>query len=57
MSQADSLEAQRKQNRERMPEVTAFVDKVRAVFGEVKVLYAREGDCEVGKRELMMEAA
>lgn len=28
MSQSDSVEAQRKKNRERMPEVTKFVDKV-----------------------------
>lgn len=51
MSQSDSVEAQRKKNRERMPEVTAFVDEVRAVFGEVKILYAREGDYEVGSRD------
>ncbi len=40
-----------------MPQVSKFIDEVRAVFGEVKVLYAREGDYEVGKRELMMVAA
>lgn len=41
----------RKRNRERMPEVTRFVDEVRRLFGDdVKVLYAREGDYEVGKK-------
>ena len=47
-SQVTKLEATRQRNRERMPQVSKFIDEVRAVFGEVKVLYAREGDYEVG---------
>lgn len=36
-------------NRERMPNVAKMVDEIRKHFGEgVKVLYAKEGDYELG---------
>ena len=37
-------------NRKRMPGVAAIVDEVRKYFPGAKVIYAREGDIEVGKR-------
>ena len=37
-------------NRAAMPAFGALLDEWRAVFGPVRVLYAREGDVEVGKR-------
>lgn len=37
-------------NRNRMPNVAKMVDAIRAVFGDdVKVLYAKEGDYELGR--------
>lgn len=36
-------------NRNRAPWVAETVDTLREVFGEVKVLYAYEGDFEVGE--------
>lgn len=33
-----------------MPTVAAFVDAVRAEFGDVKVIYAKENDIELGTR-------
>lgn len=38
------------ENRRRMPKVAEFVDEVRKYFPGAKVIYAREGDIEVGKR-------
>lgn len=43
MSQADD-------NRRKMPTVAAFVDEVRAVFGDCKVVYAKENGIELGRR-------
>lgn len=38
-------------NRDKMPNVAKMVDDVRAIFGPgVKVVYAREGEYELGKR-------
>lgn len=34
-------------NRARMPTVAAWVDAVRAAFGECRVAYAREGELEI----------
>ena len=33
-----------------MPQVAAFVDRLRELFGEVAVEYAQEGGLELGKR-------
>lgn len=43
--------SERERNRERMPEIAAFVDAMRAAFGndQVRVLWARENGYEVGK--------
>ena len=38
------------ENRRRMPTVAAFVDEVRKYWPDAKVVYAREGDYEVGKK-------
>ena len=45
-----SLEQKRKQNRERMPEFTAFYDEVVRVFGEAKVICASENGFKVGRK-------
>lgn len=37
-------------NRAVMPIVSKFVDDLRSVFGEVKVLFAEEGGTTLGKR-------
>ena len=42
--------SERDRNRERMPQVAEFVDRLREVFGAVTVEYAREGGLELGKR-------
>ena len=42
--------SERDRNRERMPQVAAFVDELRALFGPVTVEYASEGGLELGKR-------
>lgn len=41
----------RERNRREMPGVAAIVDEVSAVFGPVKVLWAKEGNREIGKRD------
>ena len=38
------------QNQAKAPICAAFVEEMREVFGEVKVLYVREGDFELGER-------
>ena len=43
--------AKRESNRERMPNVAKLVDKIEAEFGRIKVLWCKEGDIEMGKRE------
>ena len=43
-------EQKAQRNRERMPGVAAIVDELSAAFGSVKVLWAKEGDIEVGKQ-------
>ena len=41
----------KQRNREAMPQTAAIVDEFRRVFGPgVRVLWAREGELEVGKR-------
>lgn len=43
-------EEQARRNRELMPDTAAEVDTWRSVFGAgVRLLYAKEGDCQVGK--------
>ena len=43
-------ERRRAENRVRMPKVTAWVDEMRAAFGDdIRVTYAREGGFVVGK--------
>lgn len=37
-------------NRRKMPTVAAFVDAVRAEFGDCKVVYAKENGIELGKK-------
>lgn len=50
-SRAATVEAERKSNRERMPEIARFVDDLRTWFGPgVKLRWAREGNFEVGRR-------
>lgn len=41
-------EEERRRNRERFPQMSKFVDEMRQYFGEVKVLYVKEGDQEAG---------
>lgn len=43
-------EEQARRNRQAMPEFARWLGEWRGVFGPVRVLYAREGDVEVGKR-------
>jgi len=42
----------RNENRERMPQIAEFYDQVVSVFGEAKVMYAKENGYEVGKKNL-----
>lgn len=44
-------DARRERNRQTMPGVAALVDEVSAVFGQVKVRWAKEGDHEIGVRD------
>lgn len=44
------MEEAARRNRERMPKTAEEVDRWRAVFGPVKVLWAQEGVVEVGRR-------
>ena len=37
-------------NRAAMPQFAAWLDELRRVFGPVRVLWAREGGVEVGRR-------
>jgi len=46
MSEERQQQAQR--NRELMPLFAAWLDETRAVFGPVRVIWAREGDVMVG---------
>lgn len=51
---ADRAEAESRaeRNRASMPGVAAIVDHVRGVFGPgVRVLWAKEGEREIGRRE------
>lgn len=41
----------RERNRQLMPGVASIVDELSAVFGPVKVRWAREGDREIGVRD------
>ncbi len=36
-------------NHEKAPECAAFVNALREVFGDVKVLYVKEGDLQLGE--------
>jgi hypothetical protein len=48
---------QAKANRERMPQTAAIVDAFRAAFGpDVHVLWAREGDAELGERSAVVRS-
>lgn len=50
--EAERLEMQRQkaaENRRRMPEVTRFVDSMRAIFPDAKVTYAQEGGVTMGQ--------
>lgn len=38
------------ENRRRMPGVTAVVDEYREVFGDVRVVWAKEGGVEIGSK-------
>lgn len=38
------------ENRSKMPTVAAFVDAVRAEFGDVRVIYAKENGIELGTK-------
>lgn len=40
----------KEENRSKMPTVAAFVDAVRAEFGDCKVVYAKENGIELGKK-------
>jgi hypothetical protein len=42
------MEEERRRNRERFPEMTKWIDEMRSVFGDVKVMWVREGDNEAG---------
>lgn len=44
-------DARRERNRASMPGVAAIVDEVSAVFGPVRVRWAKEGDREIGVRD------
>ncbi len=46
-------EQKAQRNRERMPGVAGIVDQFTSAFGSVKVLWAKEGDIEVGKQTWM----
>ena len=46
----------RTSNHERAPVSAAFVKAMREVFGEVKVLYVKEGDFEIGETKPRPEA-
>lgn len=41
---------ERRRNRERFPEMSKWIDEMRAVFGDVKVMWVKEGDQEAGQR-------
>ena len=43
-------EEERRRNRERFPQMSRWIDEMRAVFGDVKVLYVKEGDEEAGQK-------
>ena len=43
-----AIEEERRKNRERFPEMTKWIDEMRSVFGEVKVMWVKEGDQEAG---------
>jgi len=47
----ETIERRRQEMRDAMPGTAALVDDLRAVFGDVKVRHAKEGDKEVGKRQ------
>jgi hypothetical protein len=54
----DERERMREENRRRFPEVSAFVDRLREVFGgdQVKVLWAQENGYEVGQKPRGIDA-
>jgi len=51
------MTAAKRSNQARAPQCAAFVEALREVFGEVKVLYVREGDVEMGRPINSGEAA
>lgn len=48
--QAAAAAEKRAENRRRMPQVTAWVDEAREVFGDVTVAFASEGGVTMGRR-------
>lgn len=46
------MSADKTSNHDKAPECAAFVKEMREVFGEdVKVLYVKEGELEIGERD------
>ena len=43
------LETKAQKNRKLMPHTAAMIDELRSEFGDIKVLYAEEGDYRIGK--------
>jgi hypothetical protein len=39
---------QRRRNRERFPQMSKWIDEMRAAFGDVRVMWVKEGDQEAG---------
>lgn len=48
--QSAAAAEKRAENRRRMPQVTAWVDEAREVFGAVSVAYASEGGVTMGQK-------
>jgi hypothetical protein len=44
-------ESAKAMNRRLMPNTAALVDELRAVIGDIRVLYAQEGEFETGKKD------
>ena len=49
-SAREARDAQAAENRRRMPTVTQWVDGMREEFGDVRVVWAKEGGVEIGSR-------
>jgi hypothetical protein len=42
---------QAKRNREKMPQIAAFMDELKQFIPEAKVVYAKEGGIEIGNKD------